>query len=198
MNLPSISKSKLAGDLLGFYFSNADKSYYIRELERILPHSAGNLRRQLLAYTKMGLFYTSRRGNLVFYHLNKGFPLFDEYKSIVSKTIGITGHLKKAVNDIKGVKVAFIYGSVAKGAENEKSDIDICLVGKIDTYDMINALNELEKKLCREINHTIFSEEEFAEKSNEPGSFLNLVLKNKIIPIKGDAYARETDQTIAQ
>lgn len=189
MDLINISKSRLTRELLGFYFVNADKGFYLRELERILKHSVGNIRRQLIKFEKAGLFYTSRRGNLVFYHLNKSFHLYQELKSIVTKTVGVTGILKKALTEIKGIKLAFIYGSFAKGSENEKSDIDICVVGKIDTYKLSNVINSIENKLQREINYTLFSENEFNKKSNEKGGFVNLILNEKIMLLKGEIDA---------
>ena len=54
MDLINLSKSKLTRELMGFYFANADKDFYLRELERILHHSAGNIRRQLLKYEQAG------------------------------------------------------------------------------------------------------------------------------------------------
>jgi predicted nucleotidyltransferase len=181
-----ISKSKLTRDLLGFYFANADKKFYLRELERILHHSVGNIRRQLQKFEKSGLFNTSRTGNLVFYGLNKSYHLYDELKSIVTKTVGVTGVLKEALSKIRGIKIAFMYGSFAKETEDEQSDIDVCVVGEPDHYKLIKILNSLEEKLQREINYTLFSENEFRIKAKEKGSFINLIIKSKILPLKGD------------
>jgi predicted nucleotidyltransferase len=186
MGIMDISKSKLTRDLLGFYFANADKMFYLRELERILHHSVGNIRRQLLKYEESGLFCSARKGNLVYYGLNKSFPLYDELKSIVTKTIGVTGVLKDALSKISGLKLAFIYGSFAKGTENKESDIDICIVGHIDNYKLISTINSLEKKLHREVNYTLLTENEFREKAKENGSFINIVIKGETLPLKGD------------
>src|SRR3989339_868734 len=189
MNLLNVSKSKLTRDLLGFYFANADKDFYLRELEKILGHSVGNIRRQLIQFEKAGLFCATRRGNLVFYHLNKTFPVYNELKSIVTKTIGISGVFKKELSGIKGIEIAFIYGSFAKGNEDEKSDIDLCVVGKPDNYKLIKAVKLLEEKLRREINYTLFSREEFNNRRNEKGGFVEQILKNKVIPLVGDIDA---------
>lgn len=196
MDLLNVSRSKLTRDLLGFYFANADKSFYLRELERTLGHSVGNIRRLLMKLEKAGLFSETRRGNLVFYQLNKSHPLFAELKSIVTKTIGISGMFKEALSAIKGIESAFIYGSFAKGIEDAKSDIDLCVIGEPDDARLMGAINELENKLHREINYTLFSKEEFKNKSKEKGGFVNLVLKDKIIPLKGDVYGGESYKEI--
>ncbi|MFH1369116.1 MAG: nucleotidyltransferase domain-containing protein [Elusimicrobiota bacterium] len=197
MDILNISRSKLTRDLLGFFFANADKSFYLRELERTLGHSVGNIRRLLLKLEKNGLFSAEYRGNLVFYRLNKSFPLYDELKSIVSKTVGIAGMFRDALARVKGIELAFIYGSYAKGLEDEKSDIDLCVVGDPDDAKLMKSIDFLEDKLHREINYTMFSPEEYLSKSKEKGGFVNLVLKEKLIPVKGDIYAGETDKKTA-
>ncbi|OGS22543.1 MAG: hypothetical protein A2252_02915 [Elusimicrobia bacterium RIFOXYA2_FULL_39_19] len=189
MDILNVSRSKLTRDLLGFYFANADKEFYLRELEKSLHHSVGNIRRQLKKFEKIGLFYSSAKGNLVFFRLNKKFHLYNELKSMVTKTVGISGLFKAGLSHINGIEIAFIYGSFAKGNENEKSDIDLCVVGKVDNYELIKSVHKLETKLQREINYTLFSSEEFKNKRKQKGGFVELLLKEKIIPITGDPNA---------
>jgi predicted nucleotidyltransferase len=194
MNLLNISRSKLTRELLGFYFANSDKSFYLRELERTLGFSVGNIRRQLLKFEKAGLFTSSRTGNLTFYRLNKSFPLYSELKSIVTKTVGISGVFRDALSAIQGIETAFIFGSYAKGGEDEKSDIDLCIVGAPDDLKLSRAVKALEDKLKREINYTLFSVSEFKEKSREKGGFVDLILKGRIIPIKGGSGGEHADK----
>ncbi|MBN1822986.1 MAG: nucleotidyltransferase domain-containing protein [Endomicrobiales bacterium] len=198
MDILNVSRSKLTRELLAFFFTNADKGFYLRELERTLGFSVGNIRRQLLKFEKAGLFSSSKTGNLTYYRLNKSFPLYDEIKSIVTKTIGISGMFKEALAPVKGIETAFIYGSYAKGTEDEKSDIDLCVVGGPDDLKLMKAVKALENKLKREINYTLFSSKEFAEKAGEKGGFVNLVLKDKIIPVIGGFNAEKSDRKTAK
>ena len=69
MDLFSITKSKLREQLLALYFTNPDKKYYLRELERILKFSVGNIRRELIKLQSAGLFLSESKGNLVYYYL---------------------------------------------------------------------------------------------------------------------------------
>ncbi|GAH88253.1 unnamed protein product, partial [marine sediment metagenome] len=108
-----ITKSKIRQDLLTLFFANPSKRYYLRELQRILGHSAGSIRRELLKFQKDNLFVTQRVGNLLYYSLNTKHPLFKELKGIISKTIGIEGSLRKTLSSIKKIEIAFIFGSFA-------------------------------------------------------------------------------------
>ena len=180
-----ISKSKIRRDLLILFFTNPSQKYYLRELERLLSYSAGSIRRELLKFQKDNLFSTQRQGNLLYYLLNTKHPLFKELKSIISKTIGIEGLLKKLLLAIGKINAAFIYGSFASGKEKFSSDIDLFIIGEIKENILIDKINKLEKKLQREINYSLYLRKDFFKKKIENDPFIKDVLINKKIFIIG-------------
>lgn len=186
MEILQISKSRLREGLLNLYFANPNKKFYLRELERILDFSVANIRRELIKLKKIGLFRIENRGNLTYYYLNKSFPLFQELKSIISKTSGAPRMLKESLKKVKGIECAFIYGSFAKGEEKEASDIDLFIIGKVDEGKLIDEANKLEKKLQREINFTLYEKGDFEQKKKEANPFILEVIKErKIFLIRG-------------
>lgn len=179
-----ITKSKIRRDLLTLFFTNPSQKYYLRELQRVLSYSAGSIRRELLKFQRDNLFNTQRVGNLLYYSLNSNHPLFKEMKSIVSKTVGVEGSLKKMLLSINRIKLAFIYGSFATKKEKVTSDIDIMIVGNPDTSSLNEKIAGLEKKLRREINPTIYSLKEYrAKKRTKSGFVLDLLTNPKIMLI---------------
>ena len=64
MDITRIFKSKARQALFRLYFTNPAKSYYLRELERILDIPVAMLRKELIALKKAGIFVSSRKGNL--------------------------------------------------------------------------------------------------------------------------------------
>jgi len=186
MEILQISKSRLREGLLNLYFANPNKKFYLRELERILDFSVANIRRELIKLKTIGLFRIENRGNLTYYYLNKSFPLFQELKSIISKTSGAPRILKESLKKVKGIECAFIYGSFAKGEEKEASDIDLFIIGKVDEGKLIDEANKLEKKLQREINFTLYEKGDFEQKKKEANPFILEVIKErKIFLIRG-------------
>lgn len=180
-----ITKSKIRRDLLTLFFTNPAREYYLRQLQRVLGYSAGSIRRELLKFQKDNLFETRRAGNLLYYFLNKTHPLFNEIKSIVSKTTGVEGSLKKALSSIEGIKTAFIYGSFASRKEKSASDIDLMVVGSLNTSQLNERITELEKKLKREINPSIYSLREYEKKKRLKAGFMVDLLKNPKIMLVG-------------
>jgi len=186
MEILQITKSRLREGLLNLYFTNPNEKFYLRELERILSFSVGNIRRELIKLKKIGLFLTENKGNLTYYYLNKSFPLFQELKSIISKTSGVPRMLEESLKKIQGIEYAFIYGSFAKGEERETSDIDLFIIGKIDEGRLIDEANKLEKKLQREINFTLYEKSDFEQKKKEGNPFILEVTKERKIFLIGD------------
>lgn len=179
-----LTKSKIRKDILALFFTNTSQRYYLRELQRILGYSAGNIRRELLKFQKDNLFNTQKVGNLLYYSVNKNHPLFKEMKSIVSKTAGVEGSLRNALRILKGIKFAFIYGTFATGKESATSDIDLMIIGNPDTSNLNEKISQLEKRLKREINPTVYSTREYrARKKDKSGFILDLLKKPKIMLI---------------
>lgn len=186
MDIFSITKSKLREDLFTLYFTNPKKRYYLRELERIIQFSVGNIRRELTKLKRMGLFLSENKGNLVYYYLNHSYPLFDELKSIIFKTSGVPKMLRDVLTKFKGIRYAFIYGFFAKGEAREDSDIDLLIIGKVDEDQLIEELGKLEQKLQREINYYIYTKEDFDKKKRTDHSFILKVSKVKKLFLIGD------------
>lgn len=174
MDIFKITKSKTRNKILELYFSDPDKKYYLRELERKIDLPVGNIRRELMALEKTGLFQRNKEGNQVYYSLNKKASFFNDFKNIIFKTIGAEGGLRKELKKIKGIKKAFIFGSFAKNKENSASDIDIMVIGRVNEDGLISVLSKLESKTGREINHHLLDEKEWKQKS-KTDSFLKAV-----------------------
>jgi len=186
LDLPNLLSSKLRQKLFRLYFSQSDGRYYLRELERLLQEPVGNLRRELLRWSKVGLFLRERVGNLTYYSLNKSFPLYEELRRVVSKTIGIEHTLREGLKGIEKVETAIIYGSVASGQDTGNSDIDILLIGDPNMDELVNDIQTMEEKLGREINYVLYTPEEFKRKKKSQNTFIMDVLRNPKIFIIGN------------
>ena len=185
--LKLILKTNLRRKLLGYSFTHADEDYYVRELASYIHEDPGNLSRELRRMEEDGLYRSRERGRVKFYSLNKAHPLFKELKTIVFKTEGVEGSLRGIVSAAKGVSRAFIYGSYAKGKENASSDIDLVVTGDFDRDGFTGAVRKLEHNLGRQVNFNAYTDSEFEREKKKRGGFLNLVLKDKIITLKGKA-----------
>lgn len=178
-------KTKLRRRLLGYSFTHPDGNYYVRELAGFIGEDPGNLSRELRALEGEGLYKSVTRGRIKLYSLNKEYPLFGELKQIISKTEGIEAGLKAIIDTDKGIMLSFIYGSYAKNKETIYSDVDLVIVGDFERDAFTKRVRQLEMRINREINFNAYTEREFKIERKKQGSFLNEVIKDKVITLKG-------------
>jgi predicted nucleotidyltransferase len=183
-------KSKTRTNLLAFLFAHSDERYYVRELASLTGEDAGNLSRELGRLEEEGVCRSARKGRIKFYFLNRRYPLYYDLKRILAKTSGIESALKKIVAADDGIESAFIYGSFAKGSERRSSDIDLAIIGRFNRGGFVENLRRAESRFGREINYASYTRKEFDKERAERGSFLNIVLKGKILVLKGNINGR--------
>jgi predicted nucleotidyltransferase len=82
------------------------------------------------------------------------------------------------------IGAAFVYGSVARGDERGRSDLDVMIIGEAKFADIVHALAPAREALRREINPNVYPAGEFAAKlAGEP--FLQRVMTDKKIFLIG-------------
>lgn len=186
-NISDALFTKTQQQLLRLLFGQPDKSFYSKEIVDRAGIGTGTVLRELEKLSASGLLTVKKIGNQKHYQANPSSPIFEELKGIVRKTFGLSGPLRLALDQFKDkIKVAFIYGSVAKGSDTAGSDIDLMLISDQPTYpDLLVSFSELEAQLGRQINPTIYTVEEFRSKITAESSFVVRVIEQPIIFLIG-------------
>jgi predicted nucleotidyltransferase len=83
------------------------------------------------------------------------------------------------------VKLAFVFGSVARLEQVRDSDIDLMIVGDVRLKEVAAALHEPEKSLGRPVNPVLYSADKFREQYREGNPFLLEVVRREKIFLKG-------------
>jgi predicted nucleotidyltransferase len=172
--------------LLRLFYTNPDQEYYIQEIGRILDKKPGVFQRNLYDMEKEGILRSEYRANARYFRINKDYPLHNEFKSIVFKTVGVSGSIKEILENVGPIDFSFLYGSYAKGNETSLSDIDLVIIGSPDENKIIREFEKLEGTLKREINYKLYSLKEFQEAFIHKDSFLLAILKDKKIMLIGE------------
>jgi predicted nucleotidyltransferase len=157
IGLASALFSSVQRRLLALIFMHPDKSFYTRQIVKALHSGTGAVGRELAKLEQSGLVSVERIGNQKHYRANRDAPIFHELQSIVRKTVGLHDPLKVSLAPFSNrIKAAFVYGSVARGTDTARSDIDLMVIGDDLTYsDIFPALQDAEKTLARPINPNI-------------------------------------------
>ena len=142
--LASALFSKTQRRVLGLLFGNAERSCYANEIVRLAGAGIGTVQRELNKLAAAGLITVRKVGNQKHYQANHKAPIVAELQGIALKTFGIADVIREAIATLgDDVHYAFIYGSIAKGADTARSDIDVMVVGTGLSY------GEVEPRLNR-------------------------------------------------
>jgi predicted nucleotidyltransferase len=174
--------------VLRWLFGQPERGYHINELLRLTGLGSASLQRELKKLAEAGLVRSERVGNLRRFQANTESPVYGELLALTRKTIGVEPMLRKALQPLASkLDRAFIYGSVAKGTDSAKSDIDVMLVGnKLTLSKVLELLVPMEEQLGRKISPTLLTPAEFKRRRAEKDSFVNRVLAQPTIPLIGD------------
>ena len=169
--------------LLAYYFTNPAARHHLRDLAERLSTDPSNLSKELRRLEREGLFRSEISGRQKYFQLNREYPLFDEVRGIVSKTIGAAAMIRASLQKIEGIDEALLYGSFAKNQQDTASDIDVLVIGSPPDEALAQAMRKLERQLGREINYTVFTPKEFESRRARKDAFLENVWHNKRIPL---------------
>lgn len=180
-------------------FTRPEASLHLREIVRLSGVGTGSVQRELARLVGAGLITRERRGSQVHFSPNTASPVFGEVYSLLAKTIGIAGVLRKAFQKLEphALDVAFVYGSVARGEHRGDSDVDVIVVGTAGLRQLQPMLREAEADLGREVNASIYTRDELAGKLRAGDPFLHRALDGPrimLIGVDGDVerMARES------
>ena len=165
--------------VLALFFLNSDKQYYFSEVARHTKTRQGVVQRELKNLTEAGILNAEKRGRQKFYSANKSNPIFPDLRNIVFKTFGVISQVRDALKPLeKGITIALVHGSFARGEEVADSDIDLLVIGTASLDKIVSTLAKVENDLCREINPSLYSEAEFKKKFSEKNNFIRSVMKS--------------------
>jgi predicted nucleotidyltransferase len=169
--------SKVQQRVLALIFGQPERSFYMSEIVRNVHSGTGAVERELSRLRRSGLVNVERIGNQKHYQANRESPIFSELHSLVLKTVGLTEPLKRFLEPyMDKIKTAFVYGSIAKGTDTARSDIDLMVIGEDLSYtDLYEGLQNAEQIIGRPVNPNFLSLKDWRRKLTQKDSFVGRI-----------------------
>ncbi|MBI5908669.1 MAG: nucleotidyltransferase domain-containing protein [Betaproteobacteria bacterium] len=184
--LPSLfGKTRQA--LLALLYARADEEHLQESLIQLAGLGRGTVQRELEFLARAGVVRRTVRGRQVYFQANAESPIYAELRGLVVKTAGVADALRTALAPLSGrIRTAFIYGSIAKGAERRGSDVDVMVIGDVSFAETSEALAPAQKAIGREVNPSVYAPADFRAKLAAKHHFLRSVMKREKIFLIGD------------
>jgi predicted nucleotidyltransferase len=181
--------------VLGLLFGNPARSFYSTEIFSAAQSGRGAVQRELARLEAAGLITVRKSGNQKHYRANQDSPVYDELHGLIVKTAGVADVIRIALSSVAShIRLAFIFGSVAKRTETASSDIDLLIVSSDLGYaDLFEALAEAEQSLGRKVSPQIYTPEDFESRRRGENVFVTRILSQPKIWLvggEGDLSAR--------
>lgn len=159
--------------VLGLLFGQPDRRFQSAELIRLAKGGVGAVHRQLGRLAEADLLTVTRSGNQKHYQARRDSPVFEELHSLIVKTVGVAEPLRQALaRKAPAIRAAFVYGSVAKGTDRARSDIDLMVISDSLRYsDLFEVLQTAEAVLGRTVNPTVMTVAQWRAKRARADSF---------------------------
>jgi predicted nucleotidyltransferase len=173
--------------VLSLLFGQPERSFRSTEVIALADSGTGAVHRQLVRLAESGLVTVTQVGNQKHYQANRDSPVFAELHGLVVKTIGLAGPLEKALAPCREhIHAAFVYGSIAKGTDTARSDIDLMVISDDLAYsDLYDALQDAETALGRPIHVSLETAAEWKRKLATGNPFVTKVQTQPKIPVIG-------------
>ncbi len=186
MSLLPVIFPKVRAEVLRLLFADAGRELHLRDLTRQARLGLGTVQGELEKLSGADLVTSRRDGNRRYYRANASHPLFTDLQQLVLKTSGLRDVLANVLRGIKGIDVAFVFGSLASGAGKATSDVDLFVIGDAGLRVLSPALRRAADAIGREINPVTMTAAEFRKRRGKDAFLADVLAKEKLF-VKGGA-----------
>ncbi|MEO8105641.1 MAG: transcriptional regulator [Candidatus Saccharibacteria bacterium] len=163
--------SKTRVKLLQLFYSNPNRSFYVREITRKIDEQINSVRRELSNLLSIGIITSESTNNKLYYEVNQKFEFYEPLHAIfgggVKKTAtkkAADGPIVEEAPDHSNLKnVGHIDLAVYTGqfTRDETAGVDFFLVGEVNPTALQKFIDELETKENKSIRYTVMSLADF-------------------------------------
>ena len=155
---PSVQK------VLELMFADPERSFTLNELLAQAGGGRGGGQRQIEKLLAAGVFEEGpRHARQRSIKVNTDFFLYSELRGIVLKSFGLAEPLRAVLAPFKNqIEEAFVFGSVAKGSDTHKSDIDLIVVGDASLMPLTDAILQASNSLGRPVHLSLYGPDEWS------------------------------------
>lgn len=187
--------SKTRVKLLRLFYSNPNRSFYVREITRKIDEQINSVRRELANLLSVGIISSDNTNNRLYYEVNQSFEFYKPLLAIFGSdkddisapssdsldasgdkpTAGIASERDK-IKRLGNIDLALYTGQFTR---DDSSGVDFMIVGDINQRALQKFITELEAQEGKELRFTVFTPDEFDYRRKIKDRFVDLILSAK-------------------
>lgn len=176
--------SKTRAKLLNLFFENPTKSFYVREMTRVIDEQINSVRRELSNLENIGIIKNETFDNKIYYSANTRHPFAHPLSEIFSKKISTS--MDKDVKSISAWEEScrpvkhYLKGLIVTNRLPGQEGVDLLIIGNDKTKKLTRWAEVVEKKQGKPINYVIMSVDDFTYRKSVKDRFLSEIFEMEI------------------
>lgn len=184
--------SKTRVKLLQLFYSNPNRSFYVREITRKIDEQINSVRRELANLLNVGLITSDTSNNKVYYEVNQKYEFYTPLQEIfggggVKPRRAAAPKAAKAIElpladetaDLKALGNVEIAALMGQFTRDESAGIDVLIVGNVNQNALTKYITELEQQEGKDLRYTVFSLDDFTYRLQIKDRFIDNVRRAK-------------------
>lgn len=176
--LKELFVSEVRVKILSVMLPNPSEQFHVRALVRAVGTEINAVRRELDRLTSIGLLKRRPSGNRVYYTVDTSSIFYFELLSLIAKEQGIGKDIISSKKELGYVSFAVLSKSFSMNIKSGPLDIDLFMVGNINTSVLQSIIRNHEDKIGREINYSVMNDEEFMFRKRRNDQFVNKIMSS--------------------
>ena len=150
--------SKTRVKLLGLFYSNPNRSFYVREITRKIDEQINSVRRELANLLNVGIISSDTTNNRLYYEVNQKYEYYKPLQQIFGNAPIVaavaeddtTVDDKQLLKALGNVELILFTGQFTR---DERSGIDILIVGDVNQTQVSKYVASLEETEGKELRY---------------------------------------------
>ncbi len=184
--------------MLQLFYSNPNRSFYVREITRKIDEQINSVRRELANLLSIGIISSDTTNNRLYYEVNQQYEHYPALSSIFGGK-AVTSATKTAAADTEATEIKHL-GNVelaiytGQFTRDENAGVDIVIVGDVNQTKLAKFISDLETKEGKELRYAVMTLKEYQYREQVNDRFLSdlvaakkqvLVDKHKLLEKEG-------------
>jgi predicted transcriptional regulator len=159
--------SKTRVKLLQLFYSNPNRSFFVREITRKIDEQINSVRRELSNLLSIGIITSDNTNNKLYYEVNQKYEYFEPLqqifgggvkKKVKTDAVKENGDADAGLKSVGHVELAVYTGQIKR---DETSGIDFLVVGDVNPNALQKYVDELEAKENKSIRYILMDLDDF-------------------------------------
>jgi predicted transcriptional regulator len=160
--------SKTRVKLLQLFYSNPNRSFYVREITRKIDEQINSVRRELSNLLSIGIITSDNTNNKLYYEVNQKFEYFEPLQQIfgggvknVSKKTGDEDEDNSVEAQLRAVGHIDLAVLTGQFTRDDRAGVDVLVIGEVNPNAMQKFVDTLEKQENKSLRYTVMSLPQF-------------------------------------